>query len=36
MRPVDDSKEEPGKVKSSGEVIELANRVLALNEDEIP
>jgi len=36
LRPVDDSKEEPGSVKSSSEIIELANRVLALEETEIP
>lgn len=36
LRPVDDSKEEPGKVKSSDEIIALANKVLALDEGEIP
>ena len=36
MRPVDDSKEEPGKVKSSLEIIELATKVLALDEEDIP
>ena len=36
MRPVDDSKEEPGKVRRAADIIELAERVLALNEDEIP
>ncbi|MEL6600222.1 MAG: DUF4343 domain-containing protein, partial [Pseudomonadota bacterium] len=36
MRPVDDSKEEPGKVKSSLEIIELARKVLALDEEDIP
>lgn len=36
LRPVEDSKEEPGNVKSAGEIIELANKVLALEEHEIP
>lgn len=36
FRPVEDSKEEPGQVKSTNEIIELANRVLALSESEIP
>lgn len=36
LRPVDDSKEEPGNVKSTGEIIRMAERVLALDEDEIP
>ena len=36
MRPVDDSKEEPGKVRGPSEIIELAERVLVLDEDEIP
>lgn len=36
IRPVEDSKEEPGKVKTAGEIIELANKVLALEEHEIP
>ncbi|MBB2694065.1 UNVERIFIED_ORG: hypothetical protein GGI63_004979 [Rhizobium esperanzae] len=36
LRPVDDSKEEPGNVKSAGEIIRMAERVLALDEDEIP
>ncbi|MEM8838182.1 MAG: ATP-grasp domain-containing protein [Pseudomonadota bacterium] len=36
LRPVDDSKEEPGRVKSSSEIISLANSVLALDESEIP
>ncbi len=36
LRPVEDSKEEPGNVKSTGEIIELANKVLALKEHEIP
>lgn len=36
LRPVDDSKEEPGNVKSAGEIIRMAGRVLALDEEEIP
>ncbi len=36
LRPVEDSKEEPGNVKSTGEIIDLANKVLALEEHEIP
>ncbi len=36
LRPVEDSKEEPGNVKSTGEIIDLANKVLALDEREIP
>jgi len=36
MRPVDDSKEEPGKVRYTSEIADLAERVLALEEDEIP
>ena len=36
IRPVEDSKEEPGKVKTTGEIIELANKVLALAKHEIP
>lgn len=36
LRPVDDSKEEPGSVKSTRQIIDLANRVLALGENEIP
>ena len=36
LRPVEDSKEEPGNVKSTGEIIQLANKVLALDEAEIP
>ncbi|WP_049733375.1 ATP-grasp domain-containing protein [Rhizobium ecuadorense] len=36
LRPVDDSKEEPGNVKSTDEIIRMAERVLALDEDEIP
>lgn len=36
IRPVNDSKEEPGRVRSANEIIELANKVLALDESEIP
>lgn len=36
IRPVEDSKEEPGRVRPSGEIIALANRVLGLKEVEIP
>ncbi|MBB3656461.1 hypothetical protein FHX15_001689 [Rhizobium sp. BK650] len=36
LRPVDDSKEEPGNVKTVGEIIRMAKRVLVLDEDEIP
>lgn len=36
LRPVDDSKEVAGSVKSSGEIITMAEQVLALEEDEIP
>ncbi|MDF0697581.1 ATP-grasp domain-containing protein [Rhizobium sp. MC63] len=36
LRPVDDGKEEPGNVKSAGEIIRMVERVLALDEDEIP
>ncbi|MEI2301658.1 ATP-grasp domain-containing protein [Ensifer sp. MJa1] len=36
LRPVDDSKEEPGNVQSSGEIIRMARAVLALEEEEIP
>lgn len=36
LRPVEDSKEEPGKVQTTGEIIALANKVLALGEHEIP
>jgi hypothetical protein len=36
LRPVDDSKAEPGNVKSAGEIIRMAERVLALDESEIP
>lgn len=36
MRPVDDSKEEPGKVRSASDIIKLAEKVLKLDEREIP
>ena len=36
MRPVDDSKEEPGKVRKASEIVQLAERVLKLSKDEIP
>ncbi|MEM6595006.1 MAG: ATP-grasp domain-containing protein [Pseudomonadota bacterium] len=36
LRPVEDSKEEPGKVRSTDEIIDLARKVLALDEHEIP
>ncbi len=36
IRPVDDSKEEPGNVKSTGEIRRLAETVLCLEESEIP
>lgn len=36
MRPVEDSKEEPGRVRKAREIRELADKVLALNPAEIP
>ncbi len=36
LRPVDDSKEEPGRVRTAGEIIRLAEKVLTLDEDDIP
>jgi len=36
LRPVDDSKEVPGRVQSTGEIIRMAEQVLAPGEDEIP
>lgn len=36
VRPVDDSKEEPGNVKTSGEIVRLAEKVFQLEPDEIP
>ncbi|MEM1050288.1 MAG: ATP-grasp domain-containing protein, partial [Pseudomonadota bacterium] len=36
LRPVGDSKEEPGGVKSAGDIIRLAETVLTLDEADIP
>ena len=36
VRPVGDSKEHPGGVMAAGEIIEMAQKVLALDEAEIP
>ena len=36
LRPVEDSKEEPGRVRASQEILQLAQKVLALEENEIP
>ena len=36
MRPVDDGKEQPGRVRSAEEIVALAKKALALNEAEIP
>lgn len=36
VRPVSDSKEQPGKVLSAQEIREIAAKVVALNESEIP
>lgn len=36
LRPLDDSKEEPGNVKSTGEILQLVQKVLSLDEAEIP
>ncbi len=36
MRPVDDSKEEPGRVRSAADIVGLAEKVLALDEADIP
>ncbi|MDJ0637718.1 MAG: ATP-grasp domain-containing protein [Paracoccaceae bacterium] len=36
LRPVEDSKEEPGRVKSTDDILRLAQKVLALDEAEIP
>ncbi len=35
-RPVEDSKEEPGKVRTTGDIIALAKKVLAVDQSEIP
>lgn len=36
VRPVDDGKETPGRVRSSAEIIEIAEKALSLPEDAIP
>ncbi len=36
IRPVEDSKEEPGKVQTTGEIIALAQKVLAVDQTDIP
>lgn len=36
IRPVEDSKEEPGKVRTTGEIIAIAEKVLTLDPSEIP
>lgn len=36
LRPVDDGKEEPGNVKPAGDIIRMAEKILALDEEEIP
>ena len=36
MRPVEDSKEEPGRVRSGAELHDLARKVMALDPEEIP
>lgn len=36
FRPVEDSKEEPGSVRSTEEIVNLAQKVLSLEESEIP
>lgn len=36
IRPVEDSKEEPGKVRTTGEIIALAKKVLTLDPGDIP
>ncbi len=36
LRPVDDSKEEPGNVKSTSEILKLSKKVLALDIEDIP
>ena len=36
VRPVGDSKEEAGKVKSSSEIVATATKVMALDEEDIP
>lgn len=36
LRPVDDSKEVPGRVLNAPDIVEMSSKVLALPEDEIP
>ncbi len=36
LRPVEDSKEEPGRVRSRIEIVELADKVLKLDEEDVP
>ncbi len=36
IRPVEDSKEEPGKVRATAEIIALAQKVLAVDQNDIP
>lgn len=36
MRPVDDSKAEPGRVRTGAEIVALAQQVCALPEEELP
>jgi len=36
LRPVDDAKQEPGNVKSTQEILGMAENVLTLEEEEIP
>lgn len=36
IRPVEDSKEQPGKVRTASEIRETARKVMSLNPDEIP
>ena len=36
LRPVEDSKEVPGRVVAAGDIVSLARNVLALDESEIP
>ena len=35
-RPVDDSKEEPGQVRSAAEIVQIAEQICSLDEAEIP
>ncbi|MES0881992.1 ATP-grasp domain-containing protein [Roseibium sp. SCP14] len=36
LRPVDDSKEEPGNVKTASDIVRMAERVVALEEEDLP